>query len=170
MPLSSTNFAPGFDKQSTASGADGKWTDGENIRFRYGKPEKIGGWEKLFNDKLIGAVRDIHAWVATDGTKHLAFGTDKKLYVYKEGLLVDVTPIRATQANLTNPFVTTSGSAVVTVTDASHGALAGDFVTFTNASDVGGLSMNAEFQITSIVDSDTYTVTHSSMSITHSTN
>jgi len=162
MPLSSTNFAPGFDKQSTASGADGKWTDGENIRFRYGKPEKIGGWEKLFNDKLIGAVRDIHAWVATDGTKHLAFGTDKKLYVYKEGLLVDVTPIRATQADLSNPFVTTSGSAVVTVTDPSHGALAGDFVTFTNASDVGGLSMNAEFQITSIVDSDTYTVTHSS--------
>ena len=73
MPLSSTNFAAGFDKQSTASGADGKWTDGENIRFRYGKPEKIGGWQKFFNDKLIGAVRDIHAWTAHRWYKAFSF-------------------------------------------------------------------------------------------------
>ncbi len=162
MPLASTKFAPGFDKQSTAYGAEGKWVDGENIRFRYGQPEKIGGWIKLFGDKLIGVVRDQFAWSDLTGTRHLALGTDKKLYIYKEGAIADVTPLRATQASLTNPFVTTSGSAVVTVTDASHGAAVGDFVTFSGASAVGGLDMNAEFEITAVTSSSVYTVTHSS--------
>ena len=94
MPLSSTKFAPGFDKQSTSYGAEGKWIDGENIRFRYGQPEKIGGWTKLTSDKLIGAVRDQFAWSALDGTRHLALGTDKKLYLYVEGAIADITPIR----------------------------------------------------------------------------
>ena len=162
MPLASVKFAPGFDKQSTAYGAEGKYIDGENIRFRYGQPEKIGGWTKLSSDTLIGSVRDQHAWSSLDGTRHLALGTDRKLYLYVEGAIVDITPIRAPQANLTNPFVTSSGSAVVTVTDAGHGASAGDFVTFSNASDVGGLDMNAEFEITSVTSSSVYTVTHSS--------
>ena len=82
MPLASIKFAPGFDKQSTPYGAEGKWIDGENIRFRYGQPEKIGGWTKLVNDKLIGVVRDQFAWSSLDGTRHLALGTDKKLYLY----------------------------------------------------------------------------------------
>jgi len=162
MPLASIKFAPGFDKQSTPYGAEGKWIDGENIRFRYGQPEKIGGWTKLVNDKLIGAVRDQFAWSSLDGTRHLALGTDKKLYLYVEGAIADITPIRATQANLTNPFVTTNGSPIVTVTDAGHGATVGDFVTFTNAAAVGGLDMNAEFEITSVASSSVYTVTHSS--------
>ena len=162
MPLSSTKFAPGFDKQSTVYGAEGKWVDGENVRFRYGQPEKIGGWINLFTDKLIGVVRDQFAWTDLTGTRHLALGTDKKLYVYKEGVVADVTPLRATESNLTNPFVTTSGSAIVTVTDSGHGATAGDFVTFSNADAVGGLDMNAEFEITSIISSSQYTVTHSS--------
>ena len=162
MPLASTKFAPGYDKQSTSYGAEGKWVDGENIRFRYGQPEKIGGWIKLFSDKLIGVVRDQFAWSDLTGTRHLALGTDKKLYIYKEGAIADVTPLRATQPSLTNPFVTTSGSAIVTVTDASHGATAGDFVTFSGASAVGGLDMNAEFEITEVTSSSVYTVTHSS--------
>ena len=162
MPLASTKFTPGYDKQSTSYGAEGKWVDGENIRFRYGQPEKIGGWIKLFGDKLIGVVRDQFAWSDLTGTRHLALGTDKKLYIYKEGEIADVTPLRNTETGLTNPFVTTSGSAIVTVTDASHGATAGDFVTFSGASAVGGLDMNAEFEITEVTSSSVYTVTHSS--------
>ena len=130
MPLATVKFAPGFDKQSTAYGAEGKWIDGENVRFRYGQPEKIGGWVKLFNEKLIGAVRAQFAWTALDGTRHLALGTDRKLYLYVEGAIVDITPIRnpdsdnntTNSVNLTNPFVTTNGSPIVTVTDAAHGA------------------------------------------------
>ena len=162
MPLLSYKFAPGFDKQSTPYGAENKWIDGENIRFRYGQPEKIGGWVKLIANKLYGAVRAQFAWSALDGTRFLALRTDKKLYIYTEGAIHDITPIRATESSLTNPFVTTDGSAVVTVTDAGHGATAGDFVTFTAASTVGGLDMNAEFEITEVVSSSVYKVTHSS--------
>jgi hypothetical protein len=162
MPLATVKFAPGFDKQSTAYGAEGKWIDGENIRFRYGQPEKIGGWVKLVANKLYGSVRAQFAWTSLDGTRFLALGTDKKLYLYTEGAVHDITPIRATESNLTNPFVTTSGSPIVTVTDAGHGASAGDFVTFSNADAVGGLDMNAEFEITEIVSSSVYKVTHSS--------
>ena len=162
MPLASIKFAPGFDKQSTSYGAEGKWIDGENIRFRYGQPEKIGGWTKLTSKKLIGSVRDQFAWSSLSGVRHLALGTDKKLYLYVEGAISDITPVRATQDNLTNPFVTTSGSPIVTVTDAAHGAKVGDFVTFSNAAAVGGLDMNAEFEITSVANASVYTVTHSS--------
>ena len=162
MPLLSYKFAPGFDKQSTPYGAENKWIDGENIRFRYGQPEKIGGWVKLVANKLYGAVRAQFAWSALDGTRFLALGTDKKLYIYTEGAIHDITPVRATDDDLTNPFVTTSGSPIVTVTDAGHGASAGDFVTFSNADAVGGLDMNAEFEITSVTSSSVYTVTHSS--------
>ena len=162
MPLATVKFAPGFDKQSTAYGAEGKWIDGENVRFRYGQPEKIGGWVKLIAAKLYGSVRAQFAWSSLDGTRFLALGTDKKLYIYTEGAIHDITPVRATESNLTNPFVTTSGSAVVTVTDAGHAATAGDFVTFSNADAVGGLDMNAEFEITEIVSSSVYKVTHSS--------
>ena len=162
MALATIKFAPGFDKQSTPYGAEGKWIDGENIRFRYGQPEKIGGWVKLIANKLIGSVRAQFAWTSLDGTRFLAIGTDKKLYVYSEGAVHDITPVRATETDLTNPFVTTSGSAIVTVTDSGHGATAGDFVTFSNADAVGGLDMNAEFEITEIVSSSVYKVTHSS--------
>ena len=162
MPLATVKFAPGFDKQSTAYGAEGKWIDGENVRFRYGQPEKIGGWIKLVANKLYGSVRAQFAWTSLDGTRFLALGTDKKLYLYTEGAVHDITPVRATESNLTNPFVTTNGSPIVTVTDAGHGASAGDFVTFSNADAVGGLDMNAEFEITSITSSSVYTVTHSS--------
>jgi len=162
MPLASIKFAPGFDKQSTAYGAEGKWIDGENIRFRYGQPEKIGGWTKLTSQKLIGSVRDQFAWSSLSGVRHLALGTDKKLYLYVEGAIADITPVRATQANLSNPFVTTNGSPIVTVTDAAHGAKVGDFVTFSNAAAVGGLDMNAEFEITAVTSASVYTVTHSS--------
>ena len=162
MPLLSYKFAPGFDKQSTEYGAEGKWVDGENVRFRYGQPEKIGGWIKLISDKLYGSVRAQFAWSSLDGTRYLALGTDKKLYVYTEGSVTDITPLRNTQTGLSDPFATSDGSAVITVTDAAHGAKAGDFVTFTAASTQGGLDMNAEFEITEVVDASTYKVTHSS--------
>jgi len=162
MPLSSTKFAPGFDKQSTAYGAEGKWVDGENIRFRYGQPEKIGGWISLFSEKLIGAVRDQFAWSSLDGTRHLAFGTDKKLYIYKEGEIADVTPIRASGTGNITAYATTSGSTTVTITDASHGATAGDFVVIdTVSAATGGISaanLAGEFEIQAVLSSSTYTI------------
>ena len=167
MPLASTKFVPGFDKQSTSYGAEGKWTDGENVRFRYGQPEKIGGWIKLHNSTIVGVVRDVFGWVDLDGTRHLALGTDRKLYIYKEGALADVTPIRASatgdgSAGITG-IQTTNNSTTITVTDAAHGALVGDFVTIDTISEaVGGISaanMAGEFEILTVPTANTYTIT-----------
>jgi hypothetical protein len=85
MPLTKIQFAPGIDKQNTEYGAEGRWTDSDLVRFRYGLPEKIGGWTKLIQEKLIGVVRDMHAWSDLNGIRYMALGTDRKLYVYSEG-------------------------------------------------------------------------------------
>jgi hypothetical protein len=160
MPLTKIEFAPGIDKQNTEYGAEGRWTDSDLVRFRYGLPEKIGGWVKLIQQTLVGVVRDMHAWSDLNGIRYMALGTDRKLYVYSEGTAYDITPVRAQQAGLSNPFATVSGSATITVTDAAHGALAGDFVTFSGASATAGLDMNKEFEISTYVDANTYTITY----------
>ena len=95
MPLTKIQFAPGIDKQNTEYGAEGRWTDSDMVRFRYGLPEKIGGWAKLISDTLIGVVRDMHAWSDLNGIRYMALGTDRKLYVYSEGAAYDITPIRS---------------------------------------------------------------------------
>ena len=165
MKLTDLKFQPGVDKQdsSYAAGDKRRYTDSEFVRFHYGKPERWKGWEYLPNpnETIIGVARDTHSWISLDGTRYLALGTDRKLYIYSEGSVSDITPIRET-ASLTNPFETTSGGAGVTVTDASHGAIAGDFVTFDNGSatnTVDGLEFNNEFEITTVIDANSYTIT-----------
>jgi hypothetical protein len=161
MPLTKLNFAPGIDKQNTEYGAEGRWIDSDNVRFHYGLPQKVGGWQKLIDDTLIGVARDIHAWTSLDGVRYTALGTDRKFYIYTEGTIADVTPIRKTTSSISNPF-TTNGTNNVTVTDNGHQATLGDFVTFDSFSAIDGLDMNAEFEITSITDSNNYVVTQTS--------
>ena len=160
MPLAKLNIAPGIDKQDTEYGAEGRWVDSDNVRFHYGLPQKVGGWQKLIPDTLIGVVRGIHTWTDLNGVRYTALGTDRKFYVYSEGTAYDVTPLRL-EAALTNPF-TTNGTTTVTVTHNSHGAKQGDFVTFDSFSAIVGLDMNAEFEIITIVNSNSYTLTHTS--------
>ena len=163
MPLTKIGFAPGIDKQDTEYGAAGRWTDSDFVRFRYGLPEKIGGWIYLINDTLIGVARDVHAWTSLDGVRYTAIGTDRKLYIYTEGAAFDVTPIRRTSGSLTNPFTTANNSATVTVTDNGHGAEVGDFVTFSDGSAnnvVNNLEMNAQFEVTTVTNNNVYTVTY----------
>ena len=159
MPLVKAQFEPGIDKQTTTYGAEGKWIDSKNVRFRTGLPEKIGGWEKIVVGKtIIGVVRGSHAWVSNSGVRHLALGTDRKLYVYIEGTFFDITPIRL-EAALTNPF-TTNGTTTVTVAHTSHGAAVGDFVTYDSFSTLDALDMNQEFEIITVPDANSYTITH----------
>ena len=164
MQLVDLKFRPGVDKQDTAysAGDDRKYIDSDFVRFHYGKPERWGGWSNLPNPNItiVGAVRDSHSWIGLDGTRYLALGTDRKLYIYSEGKIYDITPLRQTES-LSNPF-TTNGTTTVTVTDSSHGAIQGDFVTFDSFSAIDGLDMNQEFEITSITDSNNYTITHTS--------
>jgi hypothetical protein len=164
MKLVDLKFQPGIDKQDTAysAGDQRKYVDSNLVRFHYGKPERWKGWSYLPdpNKTVVGVVRDTHSWIGLDGTRYLALGTDRKLYLYSGSALYDITPIRETAA-LTNPF-TTNGTTTVTVTDANHGAIQGDFVTFDSFSAIDGLDMNNEFEITTYVDANTYKVTHTS--------
>ena len=161
MPLTKIAFAPGIDKQDTEYGAAGRWTNSDMVRFRYGLPEKIGGWTPLITDRLIGVARDMHAWTDLNGVRYTALGTDRKLYIYSEGVAYDITPIRAT-GSITG-FSTTNNQPTVTVTDPSHGAEAGDFVTISSTSGaVNGIpaaTMDAEYQILTVPTGNTYTIT-----------
>ncbi len=93
MPLQKIQFKPGFNKQQTATGAEGQWIDGDNIRFRYGEPQKIGGYQQLVSSTLAGPARDQHTWTALDGKKYAAIGTSKLLVIYYEGSFYDITPL-----------------------------------------------------------------------------
>jgi hypothetical protein len=160
MPLTNFTIKPGINKEVTDYTGQGQWVDSDNVRFFNGLPQKIKGWDKFVETTIVGVVRDQHAWISLDGTRYDAFGTDRKLYVYEEGLVFDITPIRATEA-LTDPF-TTNGTATVLVTDAGHGCQQGSFVTFDSFSTIDGLDMNQEFEVTSVVNTSAYTVTHTS--------
>ena len=163
MALIKAQFSPGIDKQTSNYGAEGRWVDAKNVRFRTGLPEKIGGWTKVVTPvtKIAGVVRASTAWYSLTGVRHLALGTDRKLYVYVEGRFYDITPIRKTTSSLANPF-TTNGTTTVSVADSNHGATVGDFVTFDSYSAIDGLDMNNEFEVTSVTSSGVYTVTHTS--------
>jgi hypothetical protein len=135
---------------------------GDNIRFRYGQPEKIGGWEKVTSDALLGATRAILTYSDLKGVNYAVYGTNKKLYAYSENVYADITPTRATGTGNITQFETTNGSTSVIVTDSSHGALIGDFVTIASVSGaVGGISaanLQGEFEIQTVPTGNTYTI------------
>jgi len=161
MTLIKVQVAPGVDKQSTEYGAEGRWTNTDNVRFRYGLPEKIGGWAKVTSDALVGAARGIITWFSLDGDQYAITGTNKKLYVYQNGAWSDITPIRSTGASITD-FTTTDTSTSVTATDASHGAIEGDFVTISSvsgtANGIVAANLEGEFEIQSVTDTNNYVI------------
>jgi hypothetical protein len=157
MPLQKLQLKPGVDRENTRYAAEGSWYETDKVRFRRGMPQKIGGWVRLSAATFLGVCRSMLNWVTLQRQNLVSVGTNLKYYIERGGAYFDVTPIRAT-ATLTNPFTTTSGSATVLVTDTAHGALQNDFVTFSGASAVGGLTLNGEFQI-SFVSEDTYNIT-----------
>ena len=105
--LQKLNFAPGFNKQVTATGGEMQWVSGDYVRFRYGSPEKIGGWSQLGEDYLTGPVRAVHHFVNKSAIKYAALGTNRILYVYTGGIFYDIHPIKTT-STLTNAFTTTN--------------------------------------------------------------
>jgi len=137
MPLTKVQIRPGFNKQATESEAMGQWFDGDFVRFRYGQPEKIGGWTSLVLGNyasIVGAARDQHVWSDLDGRKYSAIGTDKLLIIYYEGAFYDITPLQTDNYSTGSDITTTNGSTTVTITTTSnHNVLAGDIVTFANA-------------------------------------
>jgi len=136
MPLTNIQIAPGFNKQVTETGAEGQWTDGDFVRFRYGSPEKIGGWEQITSDTLVGAVRKQLIWADLDGRRYAALGTNKALLIYYEGAFYDITPLGTALTGCT--FDTTDTSATVTVNKSGHGLQVADLFTFTSVTPPSG--------------------------------
>tara|TARA_R110000772_G_scaffold1566_9_gene5366 strand:- start:13670 stop:15616 length:1947 start_codon:yes stop_codon:yes gene_type:complete len=166
MPLSKLVFKPGINKDQTNYASEGGWFEMDKVRFRSGYPEKIGGWNVQTFDQYAGAARLLFSWGLTSGASILCVGTNEKIYVTTGTTLFDITPIRETYTTSTTPstdncFGTTNGSTTVLVTLASHGADEGSWVTFSGATDVGGVlaaELNQEFKI-SDVTTNTFTIT-----------
>jgi hypothetical protein len=165
MPLQKIMFKPGVNRENTRYTTEGGWYDCDKVRFRQGTPEKIGGWVRISATTFLGVCRSLWNWVTLGSQNLLGVGTNLKFYIENGGGYNDITPLRvvpaATLAN--NPFATTSGSATVVVTDAAGGYANGAFVTFSGATAVGGLTLNGEFQLSTIGTSvTTYNITASS--------
>ncbi len=163
MPLQKLQFRPGVNQEITSYSNEGGWRDCDKIRFRFGYPEKIGGWEKYSSNTYLGSARALHNWIALDGSNYLGIGTHLKYYIEEGGAFNDITPIRLTTGAGDVTFSASNGSATLTVTDTSHGAVESDFVTFSGAASLGGnvtaAVLNAEHQIIRIVDANSYEVT-----------
>ena len=165
MPLQKIQFKPGFNKQQTATGAEGQWIEGDNIRFRYGEPQKIGGWQQLVDKTLAGPVRDQHTWTALDGKKYAALGTSKILVIYYESEFFDITPLQTAVTGCT--YTSTTGSATVTITKAGHGLSVGDYLIFSAATTPGAPTTSYTsasfttdtFEVRSVPSSSTFTLT-----------
>ena len=157
MPLKKLLLKAGVNRENTRYTSEGGWYECDKIRFRQGTPEKIGGWQRISSTTFQGVCRSLWNWVTLGSQNLIGVGTNLKFYLENGGAYNDITPLRATVV-LTDPFETTSGSPIVTVTDASGGYADGDFVTFSGASAVGGLTLNDEYQITLTIVANEYTI------------
>ena len=166
MALIDFKFQAGIDKQNTSVGAENRWVDSDNVRFRYGLPEKVGGWASLVTDTIVGVARAQHAFVDLDGNRYVAIGTDKFLLIYFEGKLHDITPLKTTLTSAT--IATTNGSSTCTITKTAHGLSAGDIIQLDNVTLPGGTGFSnsdfedKNFQVITVPTTSTFTITQSS--------
>jgi hypothetical protein len=167
MALIDFTIKPGIDKQDTEVGAENRWIDSDNSRFRYGLPEKVGGWSSLISDSIVGVSRKLHAFVDLNGNRYVTIGTDKFLLLYFEGQLFDITPIKATLASST--IATVNNSAICTITTGSaHNLEPGDIVLLDSVTLPSSTGYNASdfedklFQVTSVTTPTVFTITQSS--------
>ena len=166
--LHKIRLVPGLDKQSSDTGAEGKWVNADYTRFRYGFPEKVGGWEQLVNSNLIGAGRDQHTWVDLAGNKYAAIGTNKCLYIYFEGAVYDITPLDSSREQASATFTFDGTTTVTITTSTAHGAEVGDIILLDAVSLPGGTGLSDSdfedklFEVQSVPSSTTFTITSSS--------
>ena len=163
MPLQKLQFRPGLNREGTDYSNEGGWFDGDKIRFRSGFPEKIGGWTQVSNSQYLGVCRSIWIWLDGDagaGNTYIGLGTNIKYYIYFGGVYNDITPIVQTDI-LTNPFATSypTNPTTITVTDSGYNPGVGDYVTFSGATAVGGVTISGDYQVKTVPSSTTYTIT-----------
>ncbi len=164
MPLRNVNIVPGINKADTPSGAEGQWIDGDFVRFRYGQPEKIGGYTAIGQETISGPTRAQHTWTDLEGRRYAALGTSKALYIYYEDKFYDITPLATALTGAT--FTSTNGSNTVTVNKTSHALDIGEYITFTSVTLPGGGATgftvadfeDYTFEILSTPDANTFTI------------
>jgi|TARA_B110000285_G_scaffold218070_1_gene267134 hypothetical protein len=168
MALLDFKILPGVDKQNTTKGAENRWIDSNNVRFRYGLPEKIGGWESLIDDSIIGVVRSQHPFLDISGNRYIALGTDKFLLLYFEGQLYDISPFDADLQQTSATLATVNTSTVITVTTSSaHGLATEDILLLDSVTLPSGTGLSAAnfedkiFMVNTVPSSDTFTITSS---------
>jgi hypothetical protein len=165
MPLKKIPLKAGFNKQDTATAAEGQWIDGDFVRFRYGYPEKIGGWREILNKELAGVARAQHTWTDLNGNKYAAIGTNKLLVIYFSGAFYDITPLGTTLTGAT--YTSTTSSTTVTITKAAHGLSVGDYIKFTAATTPGPTTTSYTassfttdiFEVKTVPTTGTFTIT-----------
>ena len=164
MPLTNVTIRPGINKADTPSGAEGQWIDGDFVRFRYGQPEKIGGYTAIGQETIAGPTRAQHTWTDLDGRRYAALGTSKALYIYYEDKFYDITPLATALTSAT--FTSTNGSNTVTVNKSSHALDIGEYITFTSVTLPGGGATgftvadfeSYTFEILSTPDANSFTI------------
>jgi hypothetical protein len=163
MALTNFKILPGIDKQDTSVGADRRWVDSDLVRFRYGLPEKIGGWSSLLQDTIVGVSRKLHSFVDLEGNRYTSIGTDKFLLIYFEGQIFDITPVQSALAAAT--IATTNASPICSITKTGHGLAAGDIILLDSVTlPVGTGYVDADFedklfQVTSVTSASVFTIT-----------
>jgi hypothetical protein len=162
MPYKKLQLKPGVNRENTRYTTEGGWYESDKVRFRQGMPEKIGGWERISANTFLGVCRSLWNWITLGGQNLISVGTTLKYYIERGGNYYDVTPIRATTLAGAITFSATNGSSTLTITNLSHGALGGDFVTFSGAISLGGniiaSVLNQEYEISTVLTDDKYTV------------
>ena len=164
MPLTNVKIVPGFNKADTPSGAEGQWIDGDFVRFRYGQPEKIGGFTAIGSESISGPTRAQHTWTDLEGQRYAALGTSKALYIYYEGKFHDITPLATVITGIT--FTSTQNSDIVTVNKTSHALDIGEYITFTSVTLPGGGAtsftvadfQNFTYEILTAPNANTFTI------------
>lgn len=138
MPLTKLLFKPGVNRETTSYSNEGGWFDVDKVRFRFGFPEKIGGWVKRSASSFLGTCRALHPWMTLSQDKFIGVGTNLKYYIDQGGEFIDITPIRLTAGAGDATFSASNGDSTITVTETAHGAVKSDFVTFSDAVSLGG--------------------------------
>jgi len=163
MPFIKLEFRPGVNRDQTNYTGEGGWWETEKVRFFSGFPQKIGGWASYTTAQILGTCRQMWGWITTYNDNFCALGTNKKVYIEGGGTLYDITPLRTTTAAGEVTFAATNGSSTLTVTDNAHGAIAGDFVTYSGAMSLGGnitaAVLNQNYEIATIINANSYTIT-----------
>jgi len=163
MPLKKLQLKPGVNRENTRYTTEGGWYESDKVRFRQGMPEKIGGWERISANTFLGICRSLWNWITLGKQNLVSVGTHLKYYIERGGGYNDITPIRETTAAGDVTFAALNGSPTLTVSDTAHGAVVGDFVTYSGAVSLGGnitaAVLNIEYEIASVVNDDSYTIT-----------